>query len=97
MRARALSVLADIVDRRNKRRRRLAPSGAGAQSLQAEPDPDNMGDLEQPIFATDPVCGMAVEIAGARYRAGGVYFCGPGCLETYEAEPSRYAEVHSSD
>jgi YHS domain-containing protein len=40
---------------------------------------------------------MAVEIAVARYRSGDVFFCGSGCLEAYEAEPSRYAEAHTSD
>jgi len=39
------------------------------------------------LFATDPVCGMAVEVAAARHRldgAGGtLYFCSEGCLERY--------------
>jgi xanthine dehydrogenase accessory factor len=45
-------------------------------------------------FATDPVCGMAVEVAGARWRvvhAGGtVYFCGEGCRDRFTSEPARY-------
>jgi xanthine dehydrogenase accessory factor len=45
-------------------------------------------------FATDPVCGMAVEVAGARWRvahAGGtVYFCGEGCRDRFTREPARY-------
>jgi uncharacterized membrane protein YraQ (UPF0718 family)/YHS domain-containing protein len=44
--------------------------------------------------ATDPVCGMTVdggsalslEHGGRRY-----YFCGPGCRDTFAAEPERYA------
>jgi xanthine dehydrogenase accessory factor len=39
--------------------------------------------------ATDPVCGMTVEVAGARHRAerGGetFYFCCAGCRATFEA------------
>jgi len=42
---------------------------------------------------TDPVCGMMVdkEKALKLERAGQtVYFCSPGCLETFEATPERY-------
>lgn len=70
----ALSVLADIVDRRNRRQKRMAPA--------AEPG--------IAAFATDPVCGMAVEIAGAMFHADDVYFCCAGCQEAYEREPDRY-------
>jgi xanthine dehydrogenase accessory factor len=46
-------------------------------------------------FATDPVCGMAVEVAGAAWRvahAGGtVYFCGEGCRERFTREPEKFA------
>lgn len=70
----ALSVMADIVDRRNRRQKRMM--------LTTEP--------ETQIFATDPVCGMAVEIAGALFQSGDVYFCCAGCLEAYEREPDRY-------
>jgi len=57
--------------------------------------------------AIDPVCGMAVQVAGARHRLerGGqtYYFCCAGCLTTFEAtqeetghgDPSR-ERVHSS-
>jgi len=48
-------------------------------------------------FATDPVCGMAVEVAGAAWRvvhAGGtVYFCCEDCRERFTREPQRYAAV----
>ena len=46
-------------------------------------------------FATDPVCGMAVDVAGAAWRvlhAGGTfYFCGQGCRDQFTREPARYA------
>jgi xanthine dehydrogenase accessory factor len=43
----------------------------------------------------DPVCGMTVDVADARHRATfeghTYYFCSPGCLATFEADPARYA------
>jgi YHS domain-containing protein len=45
--------------------------------------------------ATDPVCGMSVEIATARYRserAGRTtYFCCLHCKDTFDRDPARYA------
>lgn len=45
--------------------------------------------------ATDPVCGMAVEVAAARHASerGGTpyYFCCAGCKRAFEAEPEKYA------
>ena len=72
----ALSVLADIVARRNRRQTRTV----GAARERSEP--------ETPVFATDPVCGMAVEIAGALYHTEDSYFCSAGCLEAYGAVSS---------
>jgi xanthine dehydrogenase accessory factor len=48
----------------------------------------------------DPVCGMTVDVADARYRTvyegRTYYFCSAGCLESFEADPSRYASVSPS-
>ena len=45
-------------------------------------------------FATDPVCGMAVEVATAAWRADDagatVFFCGEGCRNQFTQEPERY-------
>ena len=42
----------------------------------------------------DPVCGMTVDVADARYRTvhdgRTYYFCSAGCLESFEADPARY-------
>jgi xanthine dehydrogenase accessory factor len=57
---------------------------------------------DEPILSTpaaaeaiDPVCGMTVEIATARYRSevGGrsTYFCCARCKEAFEQDPGRYA------
>jgi xanthine dehydrogenase accessory factor len=47
-----------------------------------------------PVFATDPVCGMTVDVAAARHRAehGGrtFYFCCAGCQAEFERDPAKY-------
>jgi xanthine dehydrogenase accessory factor len=47
-----------------------------------------------PVFATDPVCGMTVDVATAMYttehHGQPVYFCGAGCQAAFQAEPERY-------
>ena len=51
--------------------------------------------------ATDPVCGMAVEVESARHatKHGGqsYYFCCPGCKRSFEKEPEKYALVGSRE
>jgi len=43
----------------------------------------------------DPVCGMTVDVADARFRATHegrtYYFCSPACMATFEADPVAYA------
>ena len=45
----------------------------------------------------DPVCGMTVEVAGARFTTvhdgRTYYFCSAGCLSSFEADPARYVSV----
>ena len=45
----------------------------------------------------DPVCGMTVDVADARYRTvhdgRTYYFCSAGCLESFESDPARYLTV----
>lgn len=45
--------------------------------------------------ATDPICGMTVAVATARYRSTHegrtYYFCAAGCLRTFEADRATYA------
>src|SRR5262245_34757207 len=52
------------------------------------------GAATAPAHARDPVCGMTVTIASARYRSDGpggpVYFCCGGCKQRYDREPDRY-------
>jgi xanthine dehydrogenase accessory factor len=45
--------------------------------------------------AKDPICGMTVNISGAKhrfeYRGKTFFFCCAGCKQTFEREPARYA------
>lgn len=47
-------------------------------------------------MARDPVCGMSVDEKSARFRTdyGGstYYFCSPGCLSNFSANPGKYAK-----
>lgn len=80
----AVAILAEIVQLRAERAARPAfeVSGAG-------PSPE--------AEAVDPVCGMTVEIATARFttrHAGRTwYFCCDGCRRRFEAEPDRYVRA----
>jgi Cu+-exporting ATPase len=51
----------------------------------------------EPTSATDPVCGMAVDIEAARakgltstYREVEYGFCGRGCKLEFDEDPERY-------
>jgi xanthine dehydrogenase accessory factor len=76
----AVSILAEIIQHHR-----------GDKLVEATPSTTAAGPTE----ALDPVCGMTVEIATARYqsRAGGVvtYFCCLHCKETFEQDPRRYS------
>jgi xanthine dehydrogenase accessory factor len=77
----AVSILAEVI----QTRRRAGP----AAPLAAEPDPSGAPREER-----DPVCGMAVDVATARYRSDvdgqAHYFCCARCLEAFEADPRQY-------
>ncbi|MGI9642571.1 MAG: YHS domain-containing protein, partial [Acidimicrobiia bacterium] len=76
----AVSILAGLV----------AEKSAGSLTSSA-----SSGTVEAPQTAVDPVCGMSVEIATARFthEHGGemLYFCCPGCRTAFIAEPEAYA------
>lgn len=79
----ALAALAEIAVLRRRRRR---PAPAAARAAARAPV------LEQ--FATDPVCGMAVEVKGAshsvNYDRHTYYFCGDGCRRQFLEDPARF-------
>ena len=74
----AVAVLAEIVALR------------AAGELEAGPPSEEPARHE----ALDPVCGMTVDVADARYRSvregTTYYFCSAGCLESFEADPDRF-------
>jgi xanthine dehydrogenase accessory factor len=79
----ALSVLAEIVERRRAAAEETGPAVAGPEPAARE--------------AIDPICGMTVEIATARHTAEHAgrtwYFCCGGCRQRFLAEPERYAQA----
>ena len=52
-------------------------------------------DVLAETTAVDPVCGMTVQVAGARYTSAydgqTLLFCGVGCKERFDREPERYS------
>ena len=75
----AAAIMADLVARR-------AEGHLAADTEAASRD--------RPEEAVDPVCGMTVLVADARYRSihGGTtyYFCAPGCQQRFEAQPAEF-------
>ena len=55
---------------------------------------DHQGHAHSRPTATDPVCGMTVNVATAKHttvhEGQTYYFCNPKCLQKFEAEPARY-------
>ena len=51
-------------------------------------------EVAHPEQALDPVCGMSVDIATARFRSeyggGVVYFCAAGCKRSFDVDPAAY-------
>jgi xanthine dehydrogenase accessory factor len=84
----ALSILAEIVQRQRQRLQSALSEMGMVHEHQA-------GDsMHREVEATDPVCGMAVEIATAQfktdYNGQTYYFCARGCQRSFEAEPEKY-------
>ncbi len=51
-------------------------------------------EVTPPATAVDPVCGMTVDVATARWRSEGedgpVWFCAAGCRRAYDADPGQF-------
>ena len=99
----AVGVLAELVQFHAAHRPTFAPEAAqtvptGASTAPAlaapasEPQPG-----EGPAEATDPVCGMTVDVATARHTSElegtTYYFCCPACKKKFEADPAQYLAV----
>lgn len=69
-----------------------------AEIVQVRPKAQPMTELSLPVLkpgkATDPVCGMEVEVANAKhqtvYEGQTYYFCCPHCKARFEKEPVKY-------
>ncbi len=82
----AASILAELVQVRRH--------GAKSVISTATEQPDFVADRLPAATATDPICGMIVEIATARhhstYDGRDFYFCCPACKRQFERNPQAY-------
>ena len=80
----AVSILAEIIHARHSRKT----------------DHLAVAAFEPAAEAKDPICGMTVETATARYQSDwagrSVYFCCLRCKELFDADPQRYATPQPS-
>jgi xanthine dehydrogenase accessory factor len=84
----AVSILAEIIQVRRQ-------SPALLNLAQAVADNElSIAEVLPPAEAIDPVCGMTVEIATARYTSQHngqtYYFCAAGCKRSFEKDPEKY-------
>jgi len=77
----AVSILAEIIQAKGTKQR-----------AQAEGKPAALPVLNQE--ARDPVCGMTVSVATAKYKSEyqgrAIYFCCAGCKQTFDKQPGKY-------
>jgi xanthine dehydrogenase accessory factor len=88
----AASILAELV----QVQRRGQPIHDDEVSAAAQPTGDDTTTVAE--TALDPVCGMIVEIATARYHSShngrDFYFCCPSCQRLFERDPQKYLAHH---
>jgi xanthine dehydrogenase accessory factor len=96
----ALSILAEII----QRRRQSSVSNSLVSNSPASSSSDvtdaALTNYQLPTEAHDPVCGMTVEIATARftseYTGMTYYFCAAGCKRSFDKEPGKYVQSETS-
>ena len=100
----AVSILAEIIQLHRSQKWPLidssVPPSAALRLAAARPVTESSASgagvsaVTSPQEAVDPVCGMAVKVATARYRSEvgerTVYFCCGGCKTKFDAAPDRY-------
>jgi xanthine dehydrogenase accessory factor len=93
----AVSILAEIIQLRSNRAKPVAESKKSALPVL------NLQVLNLPVLnkeARDPVCGMLVNVSGAKYKSehngSEVYFCGAGCKQAFDRQPEKYTLSISS-
>ena len=92
----AISILAELVQRRaehaRKRKDRIAAAAEGSLSAGKIPEGNSpeSSSGRPPTAALDPICGMEVQIDGARHtlqqKNATYYFCCSGCKEKFERD-----------
>jgi xanthine dehydrogenase accessory factor len=82
----AVSILAEIIQVMGNRAKPVA-----------EPKKSTLPVLNLPVLnqeARDPVCGMLVNVSGAKYKSehtgSEVYFCCAGCKQAFDRQPEKY-------
>jgi xanthine dehydrogenase accessory factor len=93
----AVSILAEIIQLRGNRAKPVAESKKSALPVV------NLPVLNLPVLnkeARDPVCGMLVNVSGAKYKSehngSEVYFCCAGCKQAFDRQPEKYTLSISS-
>jgi xanthine dehydrogenase accessory factor len=97
----AVSILAEVVQLKSDRARpstgRQKPASATGLPVLSPPVSGPPASNDE---ARDPVCGMTVNIAVAKYnsehRGSSVYFCCARCKQAFDLEPERYSPLRSS-
>ncbi|HWZ78408.1 MAG TPA: XdhC family protein [Candidatus Sulfotelmatobacter sp.] len=83
----AVSILAEIIQRRSARRKPLAEANKSALPVLNKQ-------------SRDPVCGMLVDVSSAKYTSehngSEVYFCCAGCKQAFDRQPEKYTLSVSS-
>jgi xanthine dehydrogenase accessory factor len=101
----AVSILAEIIHLKGAGAKALAEPEKSTPTALNLPDLARL-DLALPVLdhspltqaqpneARDPVCGMFVNVSGAKYKSAhkgsDVYFCGAGCKLSFDHQPEKY-------
>jgi xanthine dehydrogenase accessory factor len=88
----AVSILAEIIQLRGAR------SNSAAEPKKSTLSVPSLRVLDKE--ARDPVCGMLVNVSGAKYKSehkgSAVYFCCTGCKQAFDRQPEKYTLSISS-
>lgn len=98
----ALSIIAEVV---SARLHSAAPQDAGSSPAVGSGNAAKAGGEPAggsgSITATDPVCGMTVAAVESSlhldHDGNRFYFCGPGCLRAFSANPDGFAESSAAE
>ncbi|AKV55799.1 copper transport P-type ATPase ActP [Bifidobacterium actinocoloniiforme DSM 22766] len=73
--------------------RRPPAANGGTMNVRNANQPKGSADMAENTKVTDPVCGMSIDPTTAAatrdYQGKTYYFCSPGCVETFDADPEK--------